>query len=1636
MRVGVACVLLAGAGTAALWGVERGVVTSAASDPARVGNEAGADDATTVTPPPQVRDATDHSRQPYTGPVVTRAPLAQGSQNRDPVGTGRGASEATAPAAGPDEQTGGQPRRPFWDFLRSSRTPTTSRPAAGRPPVVAADSRGGDTSDSAEPIQASDVDLEFWVEWGGGEPRAWFGTLRLDAGRITSARGYGLQADTPGASFLADNKVTISPRLPRAFDSLLVRVTAPRNANLEITYVANGSSTGAVELRIPLVDLVESTQHRTLDDRGNKLIVRRAARNRLRLGTNRESFVFAPAETFEFTVHPNLVDATERKRRCHVHLQPARGGSSLWSDQREAVSAPDGTFSPVGPFAVTMPQQEGVYDLFIALDNSRYWRKVQLIVVAPHASRGDQAADGDEGQFQVVQTYDPASSPLPLAITPDNAPRIRNQPARQPMAHGDVAPTRRFDRQLLEIGPDSWFALPLRVTRPGLPHVVEIDYPNDAVQTLGIAVYEPGQRRPVVDTGLLTTERTRAATPGLTTYRLTFWPYTASPVLVLTQRGAEQRATVGPIRVAAGPGRLPDLAIDGPRQGRLLAAHVDTAMFPRLFSATSEIDRDSGRELRDWVTFYEGAERLIQVLKRRGYNGAVIPVLADGGSLYPSRLLDSTPRFDDGIFFSTAQDPAQKDVLELLLRMFDREGLKLVPSVKFTGTLPGLEETRRRGDRPSIRMIDGEGNRWRPQPGSFGAGPHYNPLDEEVQEAIRQVVAELATRCTPHPSFAGVAVELDPESYATLPGSDWGADEHIVKQFMAEHKATSPDSLGEDELREAWLAWRARRLAAMYAAMTRGLVRGAPQANLFLLGAELFNAPAIAATARADRAPSGMTADRALLEFGLNAKLLREAGVSFLAPRQMAPVPPDLVDLDRAWDREYARLFGPRGEGITGSQLGYPKSSYLAHNLAELFSISGLTNESRARYGETGAVGRRGIAHELASMDSRVIVDGAWQTPRHDRTWQDAIIAFRQLPDLPFETVHPPVGAKTQPVMIRRTRRSESTVFYVVNDSPQPVVTKLGFGGDPRLTLKSLSARSLPPLEKTEQGASLLLILRPFQIVSFSASLPDVEIVTWETLVDPEVLARVRTDLERLNHWVTTKRDYPRVKNADFDQPATTGGLPGWVFAEGEGIHVALDTDAPRHGEQSVHLHSETPVDWSNGPVVWLRSDWFPPASSGRLVFGGWLKTRDFEHQPHVRLLVEGRLPDNQVVRRERVLGHSPDHQNTIPLGADWNYYAVFAEDMPANVAEVRVGIDLRGTGDVWLDHVGVFDLWLNDREQDGLQRDIGIAQSMLDEGRVLDAQHLLNSHHSQYLFANFLGQTGTEPVTPALTDESPASDALPDPAGELTDLPPAIATRPTDDQAVTANVGDTAAAGPTAPPLPAPNDPAVPVPAYPTTSAKPYQPVARPGAETEQADAAPSNDVMDEPSPLVEPDSPADVESSAATPSRTPTAPRTLENLNDTPRQIDGSTGSSSGTGERVRTSPFVPPPPSRSAADSRPLALAEDGRAADGNRTVDAESRADNSAHDGRSATQPANPSTPRRLGVRQGSNLRPQASRPPSAHTPVRPARTDSQDEPKSWFDKLKEFKFKLPERRPRPPREGRSMFDWLSGESDSR
>jgi len=133
---------------------------------------------------------------------------------------------------------------------------------------------------------------------------------------------------------------------------------------------------------------------------------------------------------------------------------------------------------------------------------------VQLLVLSPERPAGSRT----DREFTQVVEIDPANprwfeklNKLPqLQLTKTRLPRLWKGPLgndcfqTKPHTLGD----------LVQLNPNadspdvSWEAYWLPIAQPGRPHVLEVEYPGDVPQTLGISVVEPNAAGAMMPIGL------------------------------------------------------------------------------------------------------------------------------------------------------------------------------------------------------------------------------------------------------------------------------------------------------------------------------------------------------------------------------------------------------------------------------------------------------------------------------------------------------------------------------------------------------------------------------------------------------------------------------------------------------------------------------------------------------------------------------------------------------------------------------------------------------------------------------------------------------------------------------------------------------------------------------------------------------------------------------------------------------------------------------------------------------------------------------------------------------------------------------------------------------------------------------
>lgn len=1259
-------------------------------------------------------------------------------------------------------------------------------------------------------------DVRVRIAWGGGTDRVWHGTISTTDGSLSEPQPLGVEADEPGSMWLdgdsgSSQKLVIQQRSPRGYDGVDVLVNASAEATLHMLFTAADDSERVVTVDVPLADLSGEFVNKELDNRGNRLMAMRAPGDMLRVSLARNSLVFAPGETLKCSLEPHVLPLPDGGRaRIKVQLTGS-SGKELWGQQHEVQAGHEVTI----PLEVPLPNEEGVYDILIAAANNPNWsqavrqplgskrtiaeRHVQLLVLAPQRP----AAPRTDRELAQVIEIDPANprwfdklNKLPqLQLTKSRTPRSW----KGPLGNGCLQTRRHALGELAQLNPNadspdvSWEAYWLPIAQPGRPYIVEIDYPSDVSQTLGISVVEPnaaGAMMPIgLDSGLdHTAEATGSeSSPRWLRHRLTFWPRTTTPMVLMTNGREHAPAVYGKIRVLSSGERLTRAIADRPAANRrLLAAYFDRPLIPENFSAEESLDPWSGRSLDDWWTFYEGGTRLVEYLNHAGHNGLMLGALADGSTIYPSTQLSPTPRYDTGVFFATGQDPIRKDVLEMLFRLFDREDLQLIPTVEFATPLPELEAIRRVAgpDAQGIEWIGAEGTGWTAaSPAQRGLAPYYNLLHPRVQQAMLGVLRELAERYAQHPSFAGLSVRLSADGYAQLLGPDWGLDDTTIAQFERDTKLQVPGDgpqrfaqrsafLAQEPQHKAWLEWRASQLSNFYHRAYEELAAIRPGSRLYLAGAGMIGGAELESDLR-PALPRRTTVTAAMLRVGVDARHYQgeQQQIVLLRPERVlsqASLSARAADLEINQMSDFDRCFQPAA--ITGSLFFHAPREVRIESFDQKSPFKPSYAWLVSQPVPSGEQNRRRFVHSLATLDTQVMVDGGWLLPMgQEESTRDFVAAYRALPSVRFQSIGSRQASDTsQPVTFRSGVQGGRTYLYVVNDAPFATTARVHIDAVPSCRIEELTGtRKVAPL-RPETGSGLFweVHLEPYDLVAVRLSEQNVQFsnpqASWPNSVETALGSQIR----KLGARAAALRNPPPldvVINPGFERPAAGNSpIPDWDATTQRGVNIQFDKTQKHSGQQSVKIAS-------TAAVACLVSRPFASPGTGRLSMAVWLRVDDVSRQPPLRLALEGKLQGRDYYRFAPV-GLAPGAgKPSVPLTSEWAQYVFQVDDLPLEgLTSLRVRFDLMGPGEVWIDDVQVFGLAFSKPELIELSKLITLADVKLQNGQVGDCLRLLEGYWPRFLEENVALPAGAVQVEAAATKPRPAEEQPPERSGFL----------------------------------------------------------------------------------------------------------------------------------------------------------------------------------------------------------------------------------------------------------------------------
>ncbi|GAA4428871.1 family 10 glycosylhydrolase [Bremerella cremea] len=1209
------------------------------------------------------------------------------------------------------------------------------------------------------------------VAWGGSSERRWRGTLALTAGKIRLVNLLGMEADEARAVLSAQGRVEINHLTPRIYDGFDIQIEAPAGAQLTIQLSGTGTDQ-AQPISIPISSLMHQPYQAALDEQGSRILVQRAPGDTIRTDLNRDHLVFAPEETFRATItgyRTNFPPGTSVQ--VLVKLRPARAGRSIWEKTFTTAVDNRGDIHLGEAIDVEVPVDEGVYELVVLMTEQRltslvfaskptHQRVLQFVVIDPELEFTPSQEDP-----RPIASFDPTAA--------DWWPRLSKlasyslwQKSKTSELHNNLTKTiDHNERKWQQLQPTGWHAYPLPIEAIGAPLVVEVEYPSELPQSLGISIIEPdaaGMITPIgIDSGVEVSPPQPGDKPGELKHQLVFWPRTSTPMLLLTCRDKALPSTYGRISVLAGRPKLglPASALEAAaaakvEDDRLAIAYWDKPLFSKGFGAPEDLNIASNRSLEDWLTFLEGSNRVIEHLKRVGFNAACISMMSEGGSLYPSPHFRSTPKFDKGLFFDDGRDPFKKDVAELLFRQFDRANLRLIPAMELNAPLVRLEEGRVASLDPNYAAplnhlgqpaIDRTGV-------SAGEGAYYNPLDEDVQQAISDLVLDFVSRYGHHPSFSGLALNLDCDGYAVLAGPQWGMDNATLLRFaqslppvqqqifanLPPDLKTRSDWVLEQQW-DSWLRWRGERMFQLHSRLATIMRSANSNAVLYLNTAGCFHGQH-AKKRLTPELPRTATSTDVLLELGIDAKRYRThpnislLDTNFVRPRGNPKRGRWYINYQAAREDEVSYA-DEDNRGVLHFHV--PDTLHVAgFDQAKPFGRDGNFTWVASEFIGSGSDARKPLVEHLAQEDDLSIFFGGWTVPMgQDAALHEFLTIYKMLPRGNYHRLNVP---QSQPLVIRKLSTGSETTLYFVNPTPWDLNAALTvqLPSDGIVTPLASSEISRGPQPKGEGQWSITI--PAYGLIACKVDVYDVAITGAKVYLPTGVMRIMRERLEELALRVRSIRSLPPVAllaNGDFEQPATDGLIPAWTLSNQPGTAVGIEKQKIYEGNQSLRLKS-------TGQVVWARSEEIEIPESRRLMLKMHLLNDAPGAQPNLRIVLDGYVGTQNVYRPVSVGAGTP-----FPLQAEWSEFAYPVLDLPPELETAKIGFDMMGDGNVLVDRVELYDVAFRDSEINQLNKLVTLAYARYQQAEVGDCYRLLNGYWVKYLEKHV-------PIAPALAQQ------------------------------------------------------------------------------------------------------------------------------------------------------------------------------------------------------------------------------------------------------------------------------------------
>lgn len=930
------------------------------------------------------------------------------------------------------------------------------------------------------------------------------------------------------------------------------------------------------------------------------------------------------------------------------------------------------------------------------------------------------------------------------------------------------------------LAPNDWYMIPLRIGNPSKPHRLLIQYVADRPMRMGITLLETNAEGLLAPLGVdasVELDSDDIQSPGSAQeHEVVFWPKSSTASLLITNPDTDLPLQVLGYRLLAGPSHLskspntqsddaslitsaestakleeqqadgetdtdtssnesqssetsplsdqsPDKLVSTVKKEnlppRLAAIYLDKPLLAEYFGGSESIDPATGRGLHDWQTFYQACQHLVEYLKWSGHNGVILFVSGEGGAIYPGGPFGSNFKFDRGRFFSDGRDVIPKDVIELLLRMLDREGLHVLLGLHFDGALPPTL-TRHLNADESLELMDASGRVWsRSTSPTLRTAPRYNPLHATVQGVLERSVEDLLQRYGKHSSFRGVVVEMGGAGHLSFGGDRWGYDPATIDNFFRSLGGQFPIDpkekiqLVQNRYRSAFMQWRASQLTQFIQRLgqrirnkrsdlrlvvsTAGLAKLPPGENDFLEWSDLWLQPEYISLSRGLDLPAlSKVQEVDLLHSDIRYPLHQ-------LPQQRW----SYAVRDLSWESPQVSLY-PRG----GSLVLLPPSGRNWPSV-ELQQPLGLNSAKVWTFHQAypvSSTGRASWSSQLLTQDRWLMATGGWG-PNFgaESTLRESIGVWTALPPVVFSD-HPGREGQSlsQGVKIRTAEHDGQTFIQLINAAPWKQKVTLQFAKAPDNTKAYWVGESSNEIPVSWlQQSSWSVDLEAHQWKAICVDSPNFSIDSWQNEVDSLAIEKAKNQLlelsERVKKLHTTQlAPLPSLINGDFELFDSEGVPVGWTRSTLPSSRVTQSDQAYR-GKSCIKLENRSE---GNAPL-WIQSSPITLPRTGRMAVELWIRRESGTPEPQVRLNLLGRRTDGTRFERSRWLGRNTGDA-TIPQRWESSPMVLLVSDLPtAGIDDLRVEIDLVGSGTIYIDEVKLFDIYLHPDERNLIRNQI-----------------------------------------------------------------------------------------------------------------------------------------------------------------------------------------------------------------------------------------------------------------------------------------------------------------------------------------